>query len=188
MSGIVASSLDRTVLPAALLPIAKSHLRVDGTYDDAYITDAIGRAISWFERVTNVSVNPVTWIWAPAQSSVPAFGLFYNSVASVPVSPVNSFAVKDAAAADISAGYTITTMSTHGVGLYALSGMFLAGMSVSIPSGFATLTALDPGITDAVLRYTAHLYENREILVLGTDAQTPGWTLDVIATYWMPRA
>ena len=47
---------------------------------------------------------------------------------------------------------------------------------------------LDPGITDAVLRYCAHLYENREILVPGTDAQTPGWMTDVISTYWMPRA
>ena len=69
MSAILASGLDRAVLPAALLPIAKSHLRVDGSYDDAYITDAIKRAINWFERVTNVSVNPVTWSWSPDQRS-----------------------------------------------------------------------------------------------------------------------
>jgi hypothetical protein len=61
-------------------------------------------------------------------------------------------------------------------------------MKVTIPSGYADAAALDPGIADAVLRYTAHLYENREILVPGSEAQSPGWTADVIATYWMPRA
>ena len=179
MSAIIASGLDRTVLPAALLPIAKSHLRVDGSYDDAYITDVIKRAINWFERVTNVSVNPVTWSWSPDQRS------FCNGLATVPVSPVNQFTVD--AGGDVSADYAITTMSTHGIGLYALSGAWVDGMSVSIPSGYADETELDPGITDAVLRYCAHLYENREILVLGTDAQTPGWMTDVISTYWMPR-
>ena len=51
MSSIIKTGLDRVALPAALLPIAKSHLRIEGTYDDVYITDALGRAISWFERV-----------------------------------------------------------------------------------------------------------------------------------------
>ena len=179
MSAITGSGLDRTALPVALLPIAKSHLRVDGSYDDAYITDAIKRAINWFERVTNVTVNPVTWTWTPDSAN------FCNGLAKVPVSPVNDFTVN--AGGDVSGNYLIETMSTHGVGLYALSGSFVSGMAVSIPSGYADADALDPGITDAVLRYTAHLYENREILVPGSDAQTPGWMTDVISTYWMPR-
>jgi hypothetical protein len=180
MSGIVASGLDRAALPTALLPLAKSHLRVDGSYDDVYITDAIKRAINWFERVTNVSVNPVTWTWTPDS------GNFCNGLAQVPVSPVNSFTVD--ADGDISDGYTITAMSTHGVGLYVMAGEFADDMAVSIPSGYADADELDPGITDAVLRYTAHLYENREILVMGTEAQSPGWMTDVISTYWVPRA
>lgn len=185
MSSIIAADLDRAALPAALLGIAKSHLRVDGSYDDVYITDAIKRAINWFERVTNVSVNPVTWTWSPDQQ------VFCNGGgqrAQVPVSPVNSFAVAASDDTDISANFAVETMSTHGIGLYALVGQYAAGMTVSIPSGYADADTLDPGIEDAVLRYTSHLYENREILVLGTDAQTPGWTNDVIATFWMPRA
>ena len=179
MSGIVASGLDRAALPAALLPLAKSHLRVDGTYDDVYITDAIKRAINWFERVTNVSVNPVTWTWSPDE------GNFCDSVATVPVSPVNDVTVD--ADGDVTGNYMVETMSTHGVGLYGLEGAFVSGMTVTLPSGYADETVLDPGIADAVLRYTAHLYENREILVPGSDAQTPGWMTDVISTYWMPR-
>lgn len=180
MSALAKTGLDLGALPTALLPLAKSHLRVDGTYDDLYITDAIKRAINWFERVTNVSVNKVTWTWTPDGRN------FCNGQASVPVSPVNSFTVD--AGGDVSADYDITTMSTHGIGIYALVGEFADGMSVAIPSGYADADELDPGITDAVLRYTAHLYENREILVPGVDAQTPGWMTDVIATYWMPRA
>ena len=180
MSAIAGSGLDRAALPVALLPIVKSHLRVDGNYDDAYITDAIKRAINWFERVTNVSVNPVTWTWTPDEKN------FCNGLAQVPVSPVNSFTVD--ADGDVSADYAITTMSTHGIGLYALAGTWADGMAVSIPSGYADAGELDPGITDAILRYTSHLYENREILVMGTEAQSPGWMTDVISTYWMPRA
>jgi uncharacterized phiE125 gp8 family phage protein len=180
MSAIAGAGLDRITLPAMLLPLARAHLRVDGNYDDAYITDAIKRAISWFERATNVSVNPVTWTWKPDSIN------FCNGVARVPITPVPSFTVD--ANGDVSANYQIETMSTHGVGIYGLVGSFVSGMAVAIPSGYANADELDPGITDAVLRYTSHLYENREILVPGTDAQTPGWMTDVISTYWMPRA
>jgi uncharacterized phiE125 gp8 family phage protein len=182
MSSIAKSGQDLAALPTALLTIAKSHLRVDGTYDDVYITDAIKRAINWFERVTNLSVNKVTWTWSPGS------GDFCYGSARVPVSPVNSFVVTDAAAATISGNYSLETMSTHGIGLYRLIGGFVTGMKVAMPSGYADATVLDAGIADAVLRYTAHLYENREILVMGSEAATPGWMTDIISTYWMPRA
>jgi uncharacterized phiE125 gp8 family phage protein len=182
MSNITFTVADLAVLPAGLLPIAKSHLRVEGTYDDAYITMTIARAINWFQRATNVSVNPVTWVWTPAEEK------FCGGIATVPVTPVSGMTVADADDADITADYSLITMSTHGVMLYGIEGSYLAGMAVTLPSGYATFDLIDPGITDAVLRYTAHLYENREILVPGTDAQTPGWMTDVISTYWVPRA
>ena len=189
MSSIKWTVADLQALPAGLLPIVKSHLRVDGTYDDAYLTMTIARAINWFERVTNVSVNPVTWEWQPSQvSGPPAFGSFCNGVATVPVSPVQDFTVTDSADVDITAGYTVSSMSTHGVGLYRLAGAWLAGMTVTLPSGYADIDSLDVGILDAVLRYTSHLYEHREILTPGLDVMSPGWMTDVIATYWVPRA
>jgi hypothetical protein len=181
VSSILPGAVDRAVLPNGLLSIAKSHLRIDGIYDDHYIAMTIARAIGWFERVTQVSVNPVTWQWRPDH------GNFCGGVASVPVSPVNSFTVAGGDLSDITSGYELTTMSTHGVGLYALSGAFASGMKVSMPSGYASAAEIDPGIIDIVLRYTSHLYENREILVPGVEAQTPGWMSDVVATYWVPR-
>lgn len=178
---ITKTAIDYAELPNDLLDLAKSHLRVDGSFDDVYLIDAIKRAINWFERITGISVNAVTWEWSPDQSE------FCDNLATVPVSPVDTFTVKDAADVDISANYKITTNATHGVGLYTLKGAYVSGMKISIPSGFATADDIEPGITDAILRYVAHLYENREILVPGLDTQTPGWMTDVIATYWMPR-
>jgi hypothetical protein len=120
-------------------------------------------------------------VWEPSANK------FCNGIATVPVSPISGMTVADADDADITADYSLISMATHGVALYGLEGAYAAGMAVTLPSGYANAAALDPGIADALLRYTSHLYENREILVPGTDAQSPGWMTDVIATYWMPR-
>jgi hypothetical protein len=174
------SGLDLVVLPTGLLGNAKTHLRIDGSYDDHNVITTVARAINWFERVTGVSVNPVTYAWKPAQSE------FAGGCAPVPVSPVNSWTAA-IGATDATASYDIATNTVHGVELDTLVGAWASGLTVTIPSGFASSTALDPGIADAVLRYTAHLYEHREILVAGSEAQTPGWMLDVVATWWVPR-
>ena len=174
------TGLDLVVLPTGLLANAKTHLRIDGTYDDHNVITTVARAINWFERVTGVSVNPVTYLWKPAA------GDFVDGFAPVPVSPVNSWTAA-VGASNVTASYDITTGTVHGVELNVLAGAWASGLTVTIPSGFATSAALDPGIADAVLRYAAHLYEHREILVAGSEAQTPGWMLDVVATWWVPR-
>ena len=183
MTSLVKTAVNLTVLPGDLLTLAKSHMRVDGTYDDVYITQALARAINWFERQTQISVNPVTWIWTPAATR------FCDGAAAVPVTPVNSFTVSDGAAvpADISASFTLRTTSTYGIALYYLAGVHVTGMAVTIPSGYDDADLIDAGIVDAVLRYAEHLYQNREILVPGSEAQTPGWMTADIATFWKPR-
>jgi hypothetical protein len=175
------TGLDLVTLPAGLLPAARSHLRVDGNWDDAGITSTIARAIAWFERVTGVSVNPVTYLWTPAQREFSISGY-----APVPVSPVNSFTAA-IGASNVTADYQITTDTVHGVEINTLVGSWASGLTITIPSGTASAAALDPGIADIVLRYTAHLYEHREILVAGSEAQTPGWMLDVVSNWWKPR-
>ena len=107
----------------------------------------------------------------------------------MPVSPVQDFTVTDSADVDITAGYTLSSMSTHGVGLYRLAGAWLAGMTVTLPSGaMPTSTASTSAFSTPCWRYTSHLYEHREILTPGLDVMSPGWMTDVIATYWVPRA
>lgn len=182
MSAINIKTKDFTALPAGLLTLAKSHMRVDSTFDDALITSMVARAIDWFERVTGVSVFATDYEWTPDADN------FCNNVARVPVSPVAGMTAKDGSNADVSSSFTVTTMSTHGVGIYSLNGAFASGLVVTLKSGYADETKLPPGVLDAVLRMAAHLYDNREILVPGAQMATPGWMLDVIATYWFPRA
>lgn len=175
------TGLDLQVLPYGLLSTAKTHLRIDGTYDDAAILLTLQRAINWFERVTNVSVNPVTYMWKPAADE------FINGYASVPVSPVNATWTAAIGVTVVTANYEITTNSVNGVELNTLVGAWASGLTLTIPSGYASAIAIDPGIVDVVFRYAAHLYEHREILVPNSEAKTPGWMLDVVATYWTPR-
>lgn len=182
MSSIRWTLADQQVLPTGLIDLAKAHLRVDGGYEDALIRDKIAAAISWFERVTNVSVNPVTWVWKPDS------GDFVCGKARVPVSPVQEFAVS-AGGTDVTGNFELVTMSMHGVGLFYLAGTFASGMIVTLESGYPDAMAVEAGIRDAVMRYAAHLYENREILVPGVEAVlSPDWETSVISTYWMPRA
>jgi hypothetical protein len=182
MSSIAITANDPAALPAALLPIAKQQMRVDGTYDDAFITSVIARAIDWFERLTNVTVDPTTYVWMPDQNPAP-----YNATMTFTESPVTNMTAK-IGTTDATASYSVTTMSTHGVGIFALNGAWASGLAVTFQSGYLNQTVLPAGILDAVLRYSAHLYEHREILVPTVQAANPGWMTDVISTYWMPRA
>lgn len=181
MSAIVVKETDAAALPTALLTLAKQQMRIDHSFEDAFITSVIARSIDWFERVTNVTVDPTTYEWTPDAAN------FCNNVAKITESPVAEMSAK-IGADDATASYSVTTMSTHGVGLYQLNGAFASGLVVTFKSGYADETKLPAGVLDAVLRYATHLYDNREILVPGAQIQTPGWMLDVVATYWMPRA
>lgn len=183
MASIIAKTRDLTALPAALLAGAKSHCRIDGTYDDTFVTSAIGRALDLFERKAGVSLFQTQWEWRPDQMD------FCNGVAKVPVSPVVTMTANDSAVPpnNITVNYKLATMSTHGVGLYGIEGAFVSGLVFTIDSGY-TQPTLPFGILDAVMRCTAHLYEHREILTPGADPTMPTWFMDEISTYWMPRA
>jgi uncharacterized phiE125 gp8 family phage protein len=170
-------TVDTTALPADLLPIAKSHLRVDGSYDDASITSMLARAIGRFEQFNGAALNVATYEWRPDTWE------FCNSRASVPVTPVTSFTAA-AGATDVSANYTITTNSVFGVPILHLNGAYAAGLVLTLQTGFTEAT-LPPAVLDAVLRMTAHLHEHREILIPGTEFVAPDLAVD--ATWWVPR-
>ena len=175
------TTVDRAVLPAALLPLVKSHLRVDGTYDDAYITSAIGRAIAKVEDMNGVTINPTTVIWTPATAE------FCEGGATVPVRPVSAFtATAGTPPADASASYVLSLKwnDITGVPIQVLTGSASSGLAVTLTAGLVDLTNA-PQLLDKVLRQTAHLYEYREILTPGAPYLAPDLELD--ATWWMPR-
>jgi len=182
VASIKITARDVAVLPTALLPLAKEHMRIDSTIEDNFIKSVLARAIDWFERYTNVTLAPSTYEWTPDWDDFTA-----NSVArftETPVDEVTAVIGSD----DVTASYSVSTMSTHGVGIYALNGAWASGLVVTFKSGYADIATMPGGVLDAVLRYSAHLYEHREILVPTVQASSPGWLTDVISTYWLPRA
>lgn len=174
-------TVDRNVLPAALLPIAKSHCRIDGTYDDVYLTSALQRAIAKIEDVNGVTINPTTVTWTPAT------GEFCDGAATVPVRPVSAFtATSGTPAVDASASYSLTLKwnDITGVPIQVLQGASVAGLAVTLTAGVLDLTNA-PQLLDRVLRQVAHLYNYREILTPGAPYLAPDIELD--ATWWAPR-
>jgi uncharacterized phiE125 gp8 family phage protein len=182
MTRIVVLDRDSNVLPNGLLSIVKSHLRVSSTFDDDYIKSAIARAIAWFETSTDTLVNPVELQWWPDSDS-------FNSetnLALIPETPVIDFTVADANNIDVSANYSLISMSTKGVGWYSLKGAFVSDMSMTFTSGYESVSDIPAGVLNVILLYTGHLYENREMLVAGNLNAVPGWLTHVIAPWWKP--
>jgi uncharacterized phiE125 gp8 family phage protein len=168
---------DWATLPAAMLPNAKMHCRVDTTFDDGFITDAIGRAIGGLEQRNDVLINPTSYTWKPDQAE------FCNGRARIPWSPVKTITAD--AGGDVSANYAIETSGIHGAMPQYLIGSYVAGLVVTCVAGYAAAADVPPRMIDRIMRLTAHLYEHREILAPGQAFMMPDLELD--ATDWMPR-
>jgi uncharacterized phiE125 gp8 family phage protein len=180
MSRINVLDRDTDTLPAGLLSIVKSHLRITTVLEDDYLKSAIARAIAWFETSTDTLVNPIELQWWPEQTD------FSSGQVPIPETPVGEdWTVADGANVDMTASYTLIAKSTKGVGVYALSGSFVGGMSMKFVSGYESASEIPAGVVNVILLYTGHLYENREMLV-GTGTTTPGWLTHVIAPWWKP--
>ena len=174
-------TVDRQALPVALLPLPKSHLRVDGNFDDAYITNAMTRAIAKIEAANDATINPTTVIWTPASTE------FCDDVATLPVRPVTDFtAVAGSPPVDVSADYSVGLKwdGIHGIPIQILNGAATAGLSVTLELGFADQATLPPQLLDMILLHTGHLFEHREILSADKNYVAPE-VQDF--TWWFPR-
>jgi uncharacterized phiE125 gp8 family phage protein len=180
MSRITVIDRDTETLPAGLLSIVKSHLRISTALEDDYLKSVIiASAIAWFETSTDTLVNPVELQWWPEQND------FSSGQAPIPETPVADWTVADGNNVDMTASYSLIAKSTKGVGVYALSGSFVSDMSMKFVSGYESASDIPAGVLNAILLYTGHLYENREVLVENL-ATTPGWLTHVIAPWWKP--
>ena len=178
---ITVISADWDTLPNELLAAMKQHLRVDNTFDDVFIEDAIRRAIDHFQRVTEITVFATEYLWEPD-----APGWCGGTIRS-PITPINDFAA-EADGSDVSADYGFSTNSLHGVLIYYLHGPYAAGVGLTLTSGYPSADLVPPGMRDVIFRLAATLFENREILVPSGQFLTPGWLEQVMGPYWLPRA
>jgi Phage gp6-like head-tail connector protein len=171
--------VDYNALPKALLATAKSHLRVDFSDDDEYIKDCIKRAISLFERESEISVNPSSYIWKPDPAD------FCDGAVKIPFSPVVDLSAIDGDENDVTGDYLVASNSTHGVMLYRLIGDYVDGLTVNVDSGYASKDELEPGILDIVLLLSCHFYENRGVLLPAN--QIEDFLRRMSGSYWTPR-
>jgi hypothetical protein len=166
------TSVDRDVLPAALLPMAKFHIRLDPTGDaavdtqqDDFIKSLIARAIGHLQDKLEVTINPTEVEWTPAAAD------FSGGQATVPVRPADGAALK--------------WSSIHGVPIQIYAGAE-EGVAVTLSAGYADLDALPPTLLDLVLRMTSVLYEHREIFGEGREPMTLP-PMDQASAWWAPR-
>jgi hypothetical protein len=179
MSLIVAAPIDYATLPAALLPQAKTHCRVDFDRDDAVLVERVGWAIQQFE-MTDTKVFGQSWIWTPDETD------FVDGQAKSPINPVMSFAA-DIGGTDATADYSFVTGSTtQGTGTYWLVGDWADGLTLTLDSGYANAADIPPGIVREILERTATYYENRELLI-GSQSLSPLALPQQLAGWWIPK-
>jgi len=188
-------SIDRTALPAAFLPLAKSQSRIPHDRDDAFLTEQIAQAIDDIERQTNstfferIIVLDPALAWAPWWSSDLA-GVALPSdcvLVNLPFNNVTALVVLDTDGLDISANYEVAQTDPGGVGACALvapaTAPAPAANRFTFTAGCPDLDAMSPSVRRAILRRTAALYENREAPEGLAEPMEPGapllWRPDV---------
>jgi uncharacterized phiE125 gp8 family phage protein len=173
---------DYATLPAALLPVAKAHLRVDFTDDDASITEYLAQSIGLCENFWDLSIFSAAVNWQPDTSTG-------ASRYQCPVQPVSAFTVM-ADAVDVSSEYALESASlTEPVWLVHSDGTaFAADAAVTLTAGYADIASMPPPMRACILRVAATLYEHREsVSVIGPE-QMPFWLNDMLGGLWVPRA
>lgn len=181
-------TLARTVVPATE-PLstddAKTHLRVSGAADDAYIAGLVSAARVWVENHTGQSLIDQTW-----QLTLDRFpGRIY--LPRGPVSAVSSVGYVDGAGASqevtpgdyvldgnwLRRGYNVTWPTTRSQP---------AAVTVTYVAGYGALaTAVPADFVHAVRLLVGHWYENREPVLNGAVTSKIALTLEAILSSYI---
>jgi hypothetical protein len=171
---------DFITLPTALLPLAKTHMRVDFTDDDADITDKLAQAIGYAQYFWELQVFGATVAFTPDGGAC---------CYQCPVRPVSAFTAADAVG-DVTAEYQLRSTSlTAPVFLERVdAAAFPAGVTFSLATGYSDPADMHPAMRGNILRVAATLYENRESISAISLDQVPFWLNDMMGGLWVPRA
>lgn len=180
------TAVDYTALPAALLNIAKQHMRVDFTDDDDIIKRYLASAIAHVELVSGWRIFGTTVSWFPTLN---ATAYAYRT----PLAPVASFTVmldEPAPPTDISNQFAIITDTPVTPSWLSKKDKtaFPTPLTMTLVLGYSDATKLPPNMSDVILRIAASLYENREAVSQPSLTEVPFWMNDLIVGLWIPRA
>jgi uncharacterized phiE125 gp8 family phage protein len=180
------TEIDRDALPEALLSTAKTHMRVEFTRDDEYITLCLKRAIDFFERTTGMNVFSAEYDWYPQVGRASGGEYFY----ALPFQPQPSFTVTDDTATDISDQFAIRAFGVpdeYGPRTFvSLNGAIDPALVVKIKVGFEDEEDLPPGILSFVLEAASWFYEYREAGPMPGADGVP-YLNQLLTAYWVPR-
>lgn len=180
------TAVDYAALPAALLDIAKQHMRVDFTDDDDLIERYLASAIAHVELVSGWRIFPTIVSWFPTLIST---AYAYRT----PLGPVASFLVmldEPAPPTDISNQFAIITDTPVTPSWLSKKDKtaFPTPITMTLNVGYTDADKLPPNMSDVILRIAASLYENRETVSQPSLTQVPFWMNDLIVGLWIPRA
>jgi Phage gp6-like head-tail connector protein len=189
------TSVDRTSLPAALLDLAKSHLRVRHTRDDALILQYLAQAIEQVERRCSINLNPASVIIVPAEDCCTPWSAPPVMRWRLPVNNVQTFTLLDADGVDHANDYGVEQADLNGAHAAYLVGSPFGAPDWTFEATVGVLyapphippfepTDLAPAVLAAVLRLTGAYYENREAF----GALTADDFLGELAAVWSPSA
>jgi hypothetical protein len=180
---------DRNGLATDLLPMFKTHVRVEFDRDDDYLKLCLVRALDFFERTTEFRVFVAQYAWTPEPFTAG------GDPVPFPIQPISEWAAQTAGGTDTSTHYRfIGTMDIDNQTvpqlLQLLKGEEMTeGENITFAVGFADKDSIPPGVVDVGFRIGAHLYENREITSLtGVDQMNPGYFNSLLSGFWRPKA
>lgn len=154
----------------------KTHLRIDGDYDDAYIASCIIAARQWIEGQTHRAMMAQTWDYTidcgwPTRNGLHQIDYPINPVAvqASPVVDVITYVDTDGATQTLAASqYTVVarTNNSYVVPAYGISWPSVRNVpnaiTVRFVAGYATLPE---ELKRSVMILAAYYYENRETTI-----------------------
>ncbi|WP_368911603.1 head-tail connector protein [Taklimakanibacter deserti] len=174
--------------PLVSLADAKKHLRVDHVDDDGYIEGVIAAATAWLDGYSGVlgrALIDQTWrlnmdCWPACRirlplapvSAITSIKYYDGADAQQTLSATNYSLVEDALSPAAQWAFNASLPALH-ERPDAIEVLFVAGYG-------ATASDVPRAIRHAALMLIAHLYENRETVLVGTNAQTLPFAVDAL--------
>lgn len=146
---------------------AKTYLNVSTSLHDTLIANLVSAARQWYEGYTGTAVitQTITQIW----DCTPCDGCFELKVGPVTGTPTVSY--KDTGGTYqtwASSNYTLDIISDPSrivklsTASWPVVGIFPAAWKIVYSAGYASAASVPEDVINAILMYTAFLYENRE--------------------------
>jgi hypothetical protein len=187
-------SVDRAVLPDALLDDIKAHVRVEFARDDALLRTYTAAAIGMVEAKCNVSLNPAEYV--VTADELTESGSRWNFAGAsgrwtLPLNNVRDFTVVASTALDaedLTTGFQLWGPDFGGNAssfLVALGAQALPTTAIlTLEVGLEDAADLAPGFFALIARLAGSMYENRE-------ASTALWAstfAEEMGALWRPGA